>query len=149
MKIIDAHTHIDYIAPDVDGAVCCATIESEWDKIVALTRHDNRVHGAFGVHPWFVNSTDMDFDKRLYQLLQTESKYMIGEIGLDKYKPDMETQIVVFRKQLDIAIKLKRSVSLHCVGAWDKMLQILKQYKSNDLPIIVVHDFNANIGILK
>ena len=149
MKIIDAHTHIDYIAPDVDGAVCCACTESDWQKIIYLMKNDKRVYGAFGVHPWFIDSVQDGFDNRLEKLLLSNSNYMVGEIGLDKYKPDMEKQIEVFMKQFDIAINLKRSVSLHCVGAWDRILHILKQYKQIYLPKIVVHNFNENDAILK
>ena len=47
-----------------------------------------------------------------------------------------------------IAIKLKRSVFLHCVGAWDKILHILKQYKKSELPTIVAHGFNGSVEIL-
>lgn len=148
MKIIDAHTHIDYIAPDVDGVVCCATKESEWQKIIDLMKIDTRVYGAFGIHPWFINDIIFGWDGRLIQLLQTNPNYMVGEIGLDKYKPNMEKQLEVFVKQFDIAVQLKRIVFIHCVGAWDKILHILKQYKKSELPIIVFHDFNANEKIL-
>lgn len=152
MKIIDAHTHIDYITsdlqPDVVGCVCCAVKEFEWQKIIDLMKSNNHVYGAFGIHPWFVNSVDKDFDVRLKKLLETNSNYMVGEIGLDKYKPDMEKQMDVFIKQFDIAINLKRIVCLHCVGAWDKILHVLKQYKKSELPIIIAHAFNEKEDIL-
>lgn len=153
MKIIDAHTHVDYITPkmqpDVVGCICCATMEDEWQKITDLTKTDKAVYGAFGIHPWFVNSVYAGFDVRLENLLKTNSCYMVGEIGLDKHKPDTDKQIAIFIKQFDIAIKLKRIVCLHCVGAWDKILHILKQYKKEELPIIIVHGFDANEQILK
>lgn len=152
MKIIDAHTHIDYITQNfqsnVVGCVCCATMEDDWTKIIDLIKFDNRIYGAFGVHPWFVDSGQSGFDKRLEDLLKTDANYMVGEIGLDKHKPDMEKQISVFITQFNIAIKLHRVVCLHCVGAWDKILHILKQYSQDDLPIIIVHGFNENIDIL-
>ena len=153
MKIIDAHTHIDYIScdeqPDVVGAVCCAVMESDWQKIIDLTKTDNRVYGAFGIHPWFINSINKDFDKRLESLLKTDSNYMVGEIGLDKYKPNMDDQIGFFIKQFNIAVRLKRIVCLHCVGAWDKILRIFKQYKQSELPMIIVHGFNENEDVLE
>ena len=100
MKIIDAHTHIDYITPnfqkDVVGCICCATQESAWQKMIDLIKADKRVYGAFGVHPWFVDGIDDDFDIKLKLLLQHDSIYMVGEIGLDKYKPYMEKQEEVF-----------------------------------------------------
>ncbi len=153
MKIIDAHTHIDYITsdfqPDVVGCICCATMESDWEKVIDLMNKNNCVYGAFGVHPWFVNSVSDGFNVRLESLLNTNSCYMVGEIGIDKYKPDMDKQIDFFTKQFDIAVKLKRTVCLHCVGAWDKILHIFKQYKKEDLPIIIIHGFNENEDILK
>lgn len=153
MKIIDVHTHMDYITQnfqtDVVGCVCCAVKESEWKKIVELVGLNKSVYGAFGIHPWFVESVIDEFDIRLKNLLNTDSRYMVGEIGLDKYKPNMEKQIDVFIKQFDLAVKLKRIVCLHCVGAWDKILHVLKQYKNTELPIIVAHDFNGNKDIIK
>lgn len=153
MKIIDAHSHIDYIThlhqPDVVGTVCCATDESQWAKLLDLMRQDKNIYGAFGIHPWFIDSVFDDFEGILFKLLQSDSFYMVGEIGLDKYKPDMDKQLDVFIKQFDLAVKLKRSVFLHCVGAWDKILHVLKQYKPSDLPIIVAHGFNEKENILQ
>lgn len=153
MKIIDAHSHIDYIThdsqPDVVGTICCTTNESEWAGLIDKMRGDKNLYGAFGVHPWFVSDTDDAFEKRLERVLESNDSFMVGEIGLDKHKPDMDKQIEVFQKQLDVAIKLKRAVFLHCVGAWDKILHILKQYKKSELPIIVAHAFNGSDEILK
>lgn len=152
MKIIDAHSHIDYIShnvqPAVVATVCCATCESEWQNLINITNVDKNVYGASGVHPWFVADIKDGFELRLENLLKSNDSFMIGEIGLDKYKPDMDKQIDVFQKQFEIAIKLKRSVFLHCVGAWDKILHILKQYKKSELPMIVAHGFNGSVEIL-
>ena len=153
MKIIDAHSHIDYITHekqlDVVGTVCCTTDESQWSILIDMMNQDKNIYGAFGVHPWFVDSVVDGFETRMEQLLNTDSNYMIGEIGLDKYKPNIEKQAEIFAKQFDLAVKLKRTVFLHCVGAWDKILHILKQYKQSDLPIIVAHAFNGNKDVLQ
>lgn len=152
MKIIDAHSHVDYIThtiqSDVVGTLCCTTDESQWKKLVDIIAKDNHVYGAFGIHPWFVESVKNGFDKRLYDLLKTDDSFMVGEIGLDKYKPNMDKQIDIFKKQFDVAVRLNRSVFLHCVGAWDKIFNILKQYKKSELPIIVAHDFHGSDAIL-
>ena len=152
MKIIDAHSHIEYIThkiqDDVVGTICCTTNESQWAELVDMMSCDKNIYGAFGVHPWFVDSVSHDFESGLYDLLAKNDSFMIGEIGLDKYKPNMEKQIDVFIKQLNLAIRFKRTVFLHCVGAWDKILHILKQYEKAELPIIIVHDFNGSIEIM-
>ena len=153
MKYIDAHSHIDYLThqhqDDVEGEICCTTNESQWQILVDTMKRDGEVYGAFGIHPWFGDSVTDGFETRLEQLLQTDSRYMVGEIGLDKYKPDMDKQIEVFIKQIELAVKLKRSLVLHCVGAWDKILHIFKQYKIKDLPFIIAHSFNGNDKILE
>lgn len=152
VMIIDAHSHIEYIThnfqADVVGTICCTTKESEWGVLVELMNMDKNIYGAFGIHPWFVDSVSDGFEKKLESLLCSNQKYLVGEIGLDKYKPNIEKQIEVFQKQFDSAIRLKRTMFLHCVGAWDKILHVLKQYKQYELPIIVLHDFNANEEIL-
>ena len=153
MKIIDAHSHIDYIThdfqPDVVGTCCCTTDESQWGILGDMMARDNRIYGAFGTHPWFAEDIVKDFDVRLESLLKSNRLFMVGEIGLDKYKPDMEKQLDVFVRQLEIAIRLKRTVFIHCVGAWDKLLHILKQYKQSELPMIVFHSFNGNGQIMQ
>ena len=74
MKIIDAHSHIEYIShniqPDVVGTICCATNESDWNNLANIISGDKNVYGAFGVHPWFVDTIKDGFDKRLYDLLK-------------------------------------------------------------------------------
>lgn len=152
MKIVDAHSHIDYITHkcqnDVVGTVCNTVDEKQWDVLIDMLHTDNKIYAAFGVHPWYVNGVSSDFYIVLESLLKTNRSFMVGEIGLDKYKPDMDKQIEVFIKQFDIAVKLKRTVFIHCVGAWDKILHILRQYKKTELPKIVFHAFNGNADIL-
>ena len=147
------HSHIDYIThniqPDVVGTLCCAINESQWPILIDMSTSDNKIYPCFGVHPWFVNDIENDFDVRLKKLLETNRRYLVGEIGIDKFRPHMEKQIEVFVKQLNVAVELKRNVVLHCVGAWDKVLQILKRYKKSELPIIVVHGFNDSIQIMQ
>ena len=153
MKIIDAHSHIDYIThkiqPWVVGTVVCATKESDWNNLIDMGHMDDCLYCAFGIHPWFIDTVDMGYESRLEQLLKTDSNYMVGEIGIDKNRPDMDRQIDIFTRQFDVAIKLKRCVFIHCVGAWDKTLHMLKQYKKSDLPIMIFHAFNGDENVIK
>ena len=151
MKIFDAHTHADFITPnfqsDVVGALCCAVNESGWGKIADLINSDNRLYGAFGIHPWYIDTLVPGFDKRLESVLLSGKNRMVGEIGIDKYRPFIDVQIRAFAIQFDIAVKLKRIVCLHCVGAWDKIMHVFGQYKKSEMPIIIAHNFNANDDI--
>lgn len=153
MKIIDAHSHVEYIThnfqSDVVGTVCCATNESQWGILVNMMKTDSRIFGAFGIHPWFLDSVSDGFESRLNTLLSENSKFMVGEIGLDKYKPDMDKQIEAFEKQFNIAVNLHCTISMHCVGAWDKIFHILNKYRKSDLPNIIAHSYSGNLDITK
>jgi len=153
MKIIDAHSHIDYIThriqTDVVGTVVCTIDEFEWGVLINMMRHSDKIYGAFGIHPWRAQFVDSGFYLRLKSLLKTNRSLMVGEIGLDKFKPNMDKQIDVFTKQFDIAVELQRRVVLHCVGAWDKILHILKSYSKSKLPTIIVHGFDDSLQIMQ
>jgi TatD DNase family protein len=66
----------------------------------------------------------------------------VGEIGLDfKYvKAPPRDQEEVFRAQRELAVRLGRPVSIHCLAAWEPLLAIL-----GEMPLpaagVVIHGF--------
>lgn len=104
------------------------------------------IFGAVGIHPWHISSVYNGWDADLTDLLMGYPELMLGEIGLDKHRPDMDAQIAVLNIQLNIAHKLNRGVCLHCVGAWDKLLFLLKQ-NQNELPRFVLsHGYTGPVA---
>ena len=146
-KYIDAHCHIlsesqmrDAAACGVVGFVVNGTKPADWGAVVKMANCDN-VFGAIGVHPWFVSGIVDDWESGLVDMLQNNSKLMVGEIGLDKNRPDMEKQTAVFGRQLQIAHDFGRVAHIHCVDAWGKMMDILR---GCDLPpAMVFHCFSG------
>lgn len=146
-KYIDAHCHLfDEKLPNNIGAIVNATRPADWGDVIAGADKNPSVFAAIGVHPWFVGDLVAGWDAQLCELLEQHPGLMIGEIGLDKHKPDMDTQINVFARQMDLAVELGRGVHVHCVGAWDKMFAVLKRYKSQQPPFILFHRFSGNAG---
>lgn len=146
-KYIDAHCHLfDEKLPNNIGAIVNATRPADWGDVIAGADKNPSVFAAIGVHPWFVGDLVAGWDAQLCELLEQNPGVMIGEIGLDKHKPDMDTQINVFARQMDLAVELGRGVHVHCVGAWDKMFAVLKRYKSQQPPFILFHRFSGNAG---
>jgi TatD DNase family protein len=138
VKYIDSHCHI----PDNPmllnvGAVYNATHPSDWSKIMGAVDVESDIYGCVGVHPWFVSDLPTGWAENLRDILINNPCLHIGEIGLDKFKPDLHTQISVFETQIRMACELERGVSLHCVGAWDKVLHILKT-NQNKLPRFIL-----------
>lgn len=144
-KLIDAHCHLfSYDLPDNIGAIVNATNPADWCAVIKCANKSASVFGAIGVHPWYVADLTAGWDACLRDLLIANPDIMVGEIGLDKHKPDMDLQLGVFARQLEIAAELGRGLHVHCVGAWDKMFEVLKVHKSKMPPFMLFHRFSGN-----
>ncbi len=144
-KYIDAHCHASH-TPEV-GAIVNAARISDWATVLALVR--GGAYGAIGVHPWYISELPHDWDVYLYKILTDNPGLLVGEIGLDKHKPAMETQISAFIRQLTMAHELDRGVCIHCVGVWDKMANILKINRNNLPPFILAHGYNGPVNMIQ
>ena len=147
MKYIDAHCHIltdaemeRAAARGVRRFIVNATRPSDWAAVVKMATREN-VYGAIGVHPWRVAELSDGWDSELINTLMAHPDLMVGEIGLDKNHPDMEIQKSVFCRGLQIAHDLNRVAHIHCVGAWGKMMDILRGCELP--PAIVFHAFSG------
>lgn len=154
MKYLDAHCHL---TPDVDldtmlsraakigvdGMLCNAAQFSEWDDIINATRLCSSVHGAIGIHPWHISHAPENWATILQDLLHQNPELSVGEIGLDKNYPDIDAQQDAFVTQLNIAYQLGRGVSVHCVGLWDRLFDVLRMCQ-NKLPrFLVLHSYSG------
>lgn len=143
IKYIDAHCHVPDKPIQLNvGVVYNATRPSDWLSVAAGVNAETDIYGCVGVHPWFVSELSDDWDEKLRYILINNPQLHIGEIGIDKFKPDIDVQLSVFETQFRMATELKRGVSLHCVGAWDKVLHVLKVYQ-NKLPRFILSHRHA------
>ncbi|MEW5675718.1 TatD family hydrolase [Flavobacterium enshiense] len=106
-------------------------------------------HFSIGIHPWYI-----DFDKVgeylqiIEEKLQLRNCLALGECGLDKrIETPLEKQIEVFEKQLHLAVKYKKPVILHCVSAYQEVIEIKKRLKI-EVPMII-HGFSKNGQVAK
>ncbi len=104
------------------------------------------MHTAYGLHPWAVlNDFDVFDIDEFNLLLDKANPVAVGEIGLDfKVDVDRVKQMDIFVKQLDLARDRKLPALLHCRGAFDEMLHILKNYQDVTL---VVHAFTRGVKL--
>lgn len=99
---------------------------------------------SIGIHPWYIEENRIDFDLTIIEeKLQTENCLAVGECGLDK-KIDipLDLQISVFEKQLALAEKFRKPVVIHCVAAFQEVVEIKKRLKIT-VPMII-HGFSKN-----
>lgn len=101
---------------------------------------------SVGIHPW---DADLPISiNDLEKLIQHQNCLAIGECGLDKLKgPDLEIQKKVFITQLELAVKYQKPVIIHCVKAFDELMEICKPYHSK-IPLII-HGFNKSFELAK
>jgi len=82
---------------------------------------------SFGYHPWYIHERRAGWQMNLVRLLD-EVPSAVGEIGLDRWKPDLpyEGQEEVFIAQLRLAAERNLPVSIHCLRAWGRMFDLVK-----------------------
>lgn len=101
---------------------------------------------SIGIHPWDVNLEVSILE--LEKIIQHENCLAIGECGLDKVIDiDLEIQKKVFISQLDLAVKYKKPVIIHCVKTFDELIEICKPYHTK-IPMII-HGFNKSSQLAK
>lgn len=104
---------------------------------------------SIGIHPWYidVNKTN-EYLIIIEEKLQLDNCLALGECGLDKrIDTSLEIQIEVFEKQLILAKKYKKPVILHCVSAYQEVIEIKKRLNI-EVPMII-HGFSKNGQVAK
>lgn len=101
---------------------------------------------SVGIHPWDggLDSSVSELEK----IIADKNCLAIGECGLDKLiEIDIEVQKKVFMSQLDLAVKYQKPVIIHCVKAFDELIDICKPYQMY-VPLII-HGFNKSHQLAK
>ena len=108
----------------------------------------NIVYATIGFHPDQASKyTDTDLLKLRELYLKYKKIVGIGEIGLDYHygKENRDEQIILFKKQLDLASELNLPVVIHSRDATKDTVDILKNYSLEG----VIHCFSGSLEIAK
>jgi TatD DNase family protein len=99
---------------------------------------------SIGIHPWYIGVNRIEDDLQIIEeKLKLKNCLALGECGLDKrIEISLETQIEVFEKQLFLANKYNKPVILHCVVAFQEIIEVKKRLQIN-VPMII-HGFSKN-----
>ena len=140
--LIDAHLHLqeDVLQPHLEGVlerarkanlrfmVCNGTHEADWERVAHLARHNSDIIPCFGLHPWYVKDRSPGWLQALEGYLDAMPS-AIGEIGLDRWQigRDEPAQEEVFRAQLELARRRGLPVTIHCLRAWGRLMDILRE----------------------
>lgn len=154
----DAHIHLqsagdeaEKIASLADGQgvgrfFCNGVSPSDWGRVRSLADSFKCVVPFFGVHPWYVDDAPQGWETELERYLESPNSRM-GEIGLDGAKKDVDfsRQREIFAAQLDIAVRMKKSFTVHCVNAWDAFLEEIAS-RGSDVSFMI-HWFSGSAEV--
>ncbi|MBM4402829.1 MAG: TatD family hydrolase [Candidatus Cloacimonetes bacterium] len=149
--LIDAHCHLANLAErleikplmveagekGVSGFISSALRRSEirWHLLNPIP---SAIWSA-GIHPHF-DGCDITLDD-LEGLALNRQIHAVGECGLDRGDPDLDTQIDVFERQLALAERYKLTVILHLVGHMDIAIPLLRRHRLTYL----VHGYTGSL----
>lgn len=119
-------------------------------KIVELVnQYPNEINAELtnftvGIHPWYLKeNTFLDDLAAIESVIQLPNFKAVGECGLDKrIETSIEIQKKILIPQLLLAEKYKKPVILHCVAAYQEIIEIKKELKLT-VPM-VIHGFSKN-----
>ena len=105
------------------------------------------VHASASIHPWFLTEGNADIQwKTLRDSVNDKRIVAIGECGLDKLKgPSMELQTSVFKQEAALAENCSLPLIIHCVKAFNELIQIKKEISPRQPWII--HGFRGKAAL--
>lgn len=116
-------------------------------RAIGLVRSaPERFRCTSGVHPHHATDLDDAQAAEIRTLAQTPEVVAVGECGLDYFRnfSPQEAQVAAFRRQLDIAVELRKPVFLHQRDAHEDFVRIMREYRPK-LVGGVAHCFTAGI----
>ena len=139
MQYFNLHTHQFTNQPDVLELV--NQYPQEFDASIPFY--------SIGIHPLFIDENRLEKDFQVVdEKLSLPECLALGECGLDKRAETLfEVQQMVFEKQLALAGKHQKPVVIHCVAAFQELIETRKRLKIT-VPMIV-HGFSKKTELAK
>lgn len=107
------------------------------------------VYASVGIHPWHLSGSDVERQlAALRKLAGRENVVAIGEVGLDKLADaPLSLQACVFREEIALAEELCIPLVIHCVRAFNELLQLKKE--SQPCQPWVIHGFRGKAELAR
>ncbi|HMP90614.1 MAG TPA: TatD family hydrolase [Kiritimatiellia bacterium] len=161
-ELFDAHNHLHderfgtHAANILDQAksvgvkrmVVNGSCEEDWPEVARLAAGNSIVIPSYGLHPWYHHQRGPCWLDHLRDYLRNPEAG-VGEIGLDRWKQDLpyEEQEDVFLAQWELARKLNRPASLHCLKAWGHLLELLQQHPGPECGFLL-HSYGGPVEMI-
>lgn len=171
MKLFDSHCHLQDAAllPDIGNVMkraseagvermaCCGTSPEDWNQVLQLATEFPQIIPMVGIHPWFVKGRagssscpSENWPGRFQGLKKMARDFPhlgIGETGLDFHEKftNRAEQESSFAAHLDLAREMSCPVAVHCVQAWGRLIEILREHPA---PRVLLHAFGGAVELI-
>lgn len=134
MPCFDIHTHL--VAPCQEQAIASFSVGAE-------PIGEKAAYVSVGIHPWYLTEPDADrLLNLLEQELQDDRVVALGEAGLDRLRGcSLDVQMSVFRREVSLAEEYALPMIIHCVKAFNELIQLKKELRPRQPWII--HGFRG------
>ncbi|MBU5668716.1 TatD family hydrolase [Peptoniphilus sp. MSJ-1] len=163
--MIDSHTHLDDEAFEEDREEIIKSLkdngielvinnssdkESIENSVKLANKYDN-IYAAIGIHPHDAKTYNEEIENRIIELSKNEKVVAIGEIGLDYYYDNSprDVQREVFKRQIELAAKLKKNIVIHSRDAAGETFEILKEAHEKYDFTALIHCFSQSVEMMK
>lgn len=163
--MIDSHVHLDDEAFNEDrediikslgenGIELVINNSSDLpssERSVELANKYENIYAAIGVHPHEARTYDDEVEKRLIELSGDKKVLAIGEIGLDYYYDNSprNVQKEVFKRQIELAARLKKNIVIHSRDAAKDTFDILKEAHEKYDFTALIHCFSQSVDMMR
>lgn len=128
MEFYDVHTHQIFHEDSDDPYHSCIFDVYPLEFEVAKDAYKRHAFSC-GIHPWYSEDSENQM-AYLFEIAANPRVIAIGETGLDRLKgPSFDIQIPVFKKHIELSEKLSKPVIIHCVKAWEELMQIRREVR--------------------
>ena len=157
--MIDSHCHLDHEplstnlnevisrskSIGIDKLLTICTTSNGYENILKIVEIDPIIYGTFGIHPHETDNDKVDKDEIVKKIKLNKKIIGVGETGLDFYynNSDKEAQLLSFNKHIEASIDLNIPLIVHSRNAENETYNILKNYKKNNLKILM-HCFTGS-----
>ena len=134
--LFDVHTH----KKPISGSSAIYNISL--NEVENFLASDVQAQFSAGIHPCFIDDLADEWLEKMKTWLNDARFTAIGECGLDKNsETPLEKQIEIFKKQIALSEKWKKTLIIHCVGCFNKVLNLKKQL--NPQQKWIIHGFRG------
>lgn len=121
------------------------------ERSVELANKYENIYAAIGVHPHEARTYDDEVEKRLIELSGDKKVLAIGEIGLDYYYDNSprDVQKEVFKRQIELAARLKKNIVIHSRDAAKDTFDILKEAHEKYDFTALIHCFSQSVAMMR